>query len=257
MQTLMSEEEFLMQRNAVYEPDAKADEPQKSNENREDSEAVTGRPIVIIGNENDEVTQGGMTASAVIVHKKKNNCLAIILPLTAALGAVFGYILCETDSGVISQQAMHSFLSQRINGGFFGNAASSFIAAVLWCIIPFISGLSAVGQPVGALVPLVKGIGIGAALAGMISCYGAGGIPAFAAFVLPSAIIGTLICCYQCRMSIGCSVKILSSIRGNSREAPDFYKLYLERFLVCCTGCFLLGIADSALSCLLGGIFVI
>ena len=51
MQTLMSEEEFLMQRNAVYEPDAKADEPEKSNEHREDNEAVTDRPIVIIGNE--------------------------------------------------------------------------------------------------------------------------------------------------------------------------------------------------------------
>ena len=73
MQTLMSEEEFLMQRNVVYEPDAKADEPQKSDENREDGEALSDRPIVIIGDENDEVTQGGMTASAVIVHKKKKN----------------------------------------------------------------------------------------------------------------------------------------------------------------------------------------
>ena len=257
MQTLMTEEEFLTQRNAVYEPDAKADEPEKSDENREDSEAVPDRPVVIIGNENDKATQGSMTASAFIVHKKKNSYAAFILPITAVLGAVLGYILCKTEPGVISEQSMHRFLSQRINGGFFGNAASSFIAAVLWCIIPFISGLSAVGQPVGALIPLIKGIGIGAALAGLISCYGAGGIPAFAAFVLPSAVIGTLICCYQCRMSIGCSAKILSSIRGNGREAPDFYKLYLERFLVCCTGCFLLGIADAAMSCLLGGIFVI
>ncbi|MGN0610817.1 MAG: stage II sporulation protein M [Ruminiclostridium sp.] len=257
MQTLMTEEEFLRQRNAVYEPDAKADESEKSDENREDSEAVPDRPVVIIGNENDKATKENPTACAIFISKKKNRYAAFILPITAVLGAVLGYILCETESGVISDASMHRFLSQRINGGFFGNAASSFIAAVLWCIIPFISGLCAVGQPVGVLIPIIKGIGIGAALAGLISSYGAGGIPAFAAFVLPSAVIGTLICCYQCRMSIGCSAKILSSIRGNGREAPDFYKLYLERFLVCCTGCFLLGIADAAMSCLLGGIFVI
>ena len=256
MHSLMTEEEFLKQRNAVFEPDAAA-EPQISDEDYNvNSKGTTIRPIVILGDKSDEEEQKSMISSEIIIHKKRN-IVAFILPVTAVVGAVIGYILCINEPGVISQQAIHDFLFQRINGGFFGNAASSFIAAVVWCIIPFISGLSAVGQPVGALIPLVKGIGIGAALAGLISSYGAGGIPAFAAFVLPSAVLGTIICCYQCRIAIGCSAKILSSIRGGGREAPDFYKVYLERFLVCCTGCFLLGIADSALSCLLGGIFVI
>lgn len=253
MQMPITEEEFLSQRNAVYEPDAKVYEPESSDADK----AVPDRPIVIIGGDNDINEQESMLSSAVIVHKKRSGCAALVLPITAVIGAVFGYILCINEPGMISEMSMHRFLSQRINGGFFGNAASSFIAAVLWCIVPFISGLCAVGQPVGALIPVIKGIGIGAAFAGLISCYGTGGIPAFAAFVLPSAVIGTVICCYQCRISIGSSGKILASIRGGSREAPDFYKLYLERFLVCCTGCFLLGIADAAISFLLGGIFVI
>lgn len=81
-----------------------------------------------------------------------------------------------------------------------------------------------------------------------MNTYGANGIPAFAVFVLPSAFIGTVICCYQCRLSVSCSNSVLAVLKGRRETAPHYYKIYLERFAVCCIGCFLLGIADAVIT---------
>ena len=137
------------------------------------------------------------------------------------------------------------------------NLAASFISALIWCIVPFLAGLCAVGQPVGALIPAFKGIGVGMTFAALVNIYGANGIPAFAVFVLPSAFIGTVICCYQCRLSVLCSNSVLAVLKGRRDEAPHYYKIYLERFAVCCIGCFLLGIADAVITFLFRPIFVI
>lgn len=163
-------------------------------------------------------------------------------------GVVAGAVLYGDMTVVISDEMLKNYLSGRIHGGFFGNAAASFIAALIWCIVPFISGLCAVGQPVGVLVPAFKGIGIGMTFSALLDTYGANGIPAFAAFILPSAFIGTFVCCYQCQLSLSCSNNILATLRGRRETAPHYYKIYIERFAVCCIGCFLLGIADAGIS---------
>lgn len=251
MNELMTREEFLSERNAVYEPDAvaceKKDEPPK------------GPRVVIPGAESDEsLTADNITVSEIVIKNRQSRQYAgLILFITAVAGAVAGAVLYGDMTVIVSDDILKSFLEGRIHGGFFGNAASSFIAALIWCIVPFISGLCAVGQPVGVLVPAFKGIGIGMTFSALMNTYGANGIPAFAVFVLPSAFVGTVICCYQCRMSISCSNSVLTALRGKAEAAPHYYKVYLERFAVCCIGCFLLGIADAALSFLLAPIFVI
>lgn len=251
MNELISREEFLSERNAVYEPDAVADE--------KTDEPPKGPKVVIPGAESDEpLTADNITVSEIVIKNRQSRQYAgLILFITAIAGAVAGAVLYGDMTVVIPDEMLKNYLSGRIHGGFFGNAASSFIAALIWCIVPFISGLCAVGQPVGVLVPAFKGIGIGMTFSALMNTYGANGVPAFAVFILPSAFIGTIICCYQCRMSVSCSNSVLAALRGKAEDAPHYYKVYLERFAVCCIGCFLLGIADAALSFLLAPIFVI
>lgn len=251
MNELISREEFLSERNAVYEPDAVADE--------KTDEPPKGPKVVIPGAESDEpLTADNITVSEIVIKNRQSRQYAgLILFITAIAGAVAGAVLYGDMTVVIPDEMLKNYLSGRIHGGFFGNAASSFIAALIWCIVPFISGLCAVGQPVGVLVPAFKGIGIGMTFSALMNTYGANGVPAFAVFILPSAFIGTIICCYQCRMSVSCSNRVLAALRGKAEAAPHYYKVYLERFAVCCIGCFLLGIADAALSFLLAPIFVI
>lgn len=255
MNEIMSREEFLRERNAVYEPDAVAADTDGKEEN-------SGGPRVVIAGKSDDDKKveidGGITVSEIVIKNRQHGKYAgVVLFLTAVIGAVIGAVFYGDMTVTVPNELLESFLTGRIHGGFFGNAASSFITALIWCIVPFISGLCAVGQPVGALVPVFRGIGIGMTFTALMNTYGANGIPAFAVFVLPSAFIGTVICCYQCRLSLSCSNSVLAVLRGRRENAPHYYKIYLERFAVCCIGCFLLGIADAVLSFLLGPIFVI
>lgn len=256
MNEIMSREEFLRERNSVYEPDAVAADT-------DDKEENSGGPRVVIsrtgyGEEDGSEIPDRITVSEIVIKNKQHGkYTGLILFLTAVVGAVVGAVFYGDMTVTVPEDMLGNFLSGRIHGGFFGNAASSFISALIWCLVPFLSGLCAVGQPVGIIIPVLKGTGIGMAFAALMNTYGANGVPAFAVFVLPSAFIGTVICCYQCRLSVSCSNSVLAVLRGRRETAPHYYKIYLERFAVCCIGCFLLGIADAALSFLLGPIFVI
>ena len=182
MNELMTREEFLSERNAIYE---KTDEPSK------------GPRIVIPGAGKDEqLTADGITVSEIVIKNRQSRQYAgLILFITAVAGAVAGAVLYGDMTVVISDEMLKNYLSGRIHGGFFGNAAASFI--------------------------------------------------------------GTFVCCYQCQLSLSCSNNILATLRGRRETAPHYYKIYIERFAVCCIGCFLLGIADAGISFLLGPIFVI
>ena len=241
MNEIMTREEFLKERNAVCESDAVAGGDDVCKGQDADTAVMT--------EENGKLSADGITVSEVVVKGRRNRQYAgLILFITAVYGKA---------TVTVPDEMLEGFLEGRIHGGFFGNAAASFISALIWCIVPFLAGLCAVGQPVGALIPAFKGIGVGMTFAALVNTYGANGIPAFAVFVLPSAFIGTVICCYQCRLSVLCSNSVLAVLKGRRDEAPHYYKIYLERFAVCCIGCFLLGIADAVITFLFRPIFVI
>ena len=246
MNEIMTREEFLKGRNAVCESDAVA--------GGDDVCKGQDADTAVMMEENEKLSADGITVSEVVVKGRRNRQYAgLILFITAVAGAVFYGKATVT----VPDEMLEGFLKGRIHGGFFGNAAASFISALIWCIVPFLAGLCAVGQPVGSLIPAFKGIGVGMTFAALVNTYGANGIPAFAVFVLPSAFIGTVICCYQCRLSVLCSNSVLAVLKGRRDEAPHYYKIYLERFAVCCIGCFLLGIADAVITFLFRPIFVI
>ena len=198
MNELMTREEFLKERNAVYEPDAVSGGDDVCKERDTDTSVMT--------EENVKLNADGITVSEVVVKGRHNRQYAgLILFITAIAGVIVGAVLYGDITVTVPDELLENFLAGRIHGGFFGNATASFISALIWCIVPFLAGLCAVGQPVGALIPAFKGIGVGMTFAALVNIYGANGIPAFAVFVLPSAFIGTVICCYQCRLSVSCS----------------------------------------------------
>lgn len=213
MNEIMTREEFLKERNAVCESDAVA--------GGDDACKGQDADTAVMTEENGKLSADGITVSEVVVKGRRNRQYAgLILFITAVAGAVVGAVFYGKATATVPDEMLEGFLEGRIHGGFFGNAAASFISA-------------------------------------LVNIYGANGIPAFAVFVLPSAFIGTVICCYQCRLSVLCSNSVLAVLKGRRDEAPHYYKIYLERFAVCCIGCFLLGIADAVITFLFRPIFVI
>ena len=127
MNELMTREEFLSERNAIYEPDAVADE--------KTDEPSKGPRIVIPGAGKDEqLTADGITVSEIVIKNRQSRQYAgLILFITAVAGVVAGAVLYGDMTVVISDEMLKNYLSGRIHGGFFGNAAASFIAALIWC----------------------------------------------------------------------------------------------------------------------------
>lgn len=256
MNEIMTREEFLKERNAVCESDAVAGGDDVCKGQDADTAVMT--------EENGKLSADGITVSEVVVKGRRNRQYAgLILFITAVAGAVVGAVFYGKATVTVPDEMLEGFLEGRIHGGFFGNAAASFISALIWCIVPFLAGLCAVGQPVGALIPAFKGIGVGMTFAALVNTYGANGIPAFAVFVLPSAFIGTVICCYQCRLSVLCSNSVLAVLkgmlsatqnakRGKRRDKPKLSGINQHKadcYAVCCVSQVVYPARFSKVSC--------
>lgn len=153
MNEIMTREEFLKERNAVCESDAVAGGDDVCKGQDADTAVMT--------EENEKLSADGITVSEVVVKGRRNRQYAgLILFITAVAGAVVGAVFYGKATVTVPDEMLKGFLEGRIHGGFFGNAAASFISALIWCIVPFLVGLCAVGQPVGALIPAFKGIGV-------------------------------------------------------------------------------------------------
>ncbi len=230
-------EDFLNERNGVYEENAKpSEEPAPA-----------------------EICAEGANNSQIMIKHRKKAPIGLFLLCLVLVGGIAGFMLCRLSGELISQRELTDFLTLRIKGGFFSNAVSSFFGCMVWIAAAFVCGLCAVGQPLVFLLPLFKGIGAGVTLSGLISLYGGNGIACFAAFVLPGTAMGTVLCVYECRCAVSASNRLLKYIRGArlQGESREYFSLYFMRFAVCSAGCFISGIIDAGISLLLSGLFVI
>lgn len=130
MNEIMTREEFLKERNAVCEPDAVVDEDAGCKGQDADTAVMT--------EENGKLDADGITVSEVVVKGRHNRQYAgPILFITAVIGAVVGAVFYGKATVTVPDEMLEGFLEGRIHGGFFGNAAASFISALIWCIVRF------------------------------------------------------------------------------------------------------------------------
>ncbi len=236
------------ERNMIYEPDAVVDIP---------SEEV--RIYTLKSAETTEEEIPAFSIERVKVHREKGEKSGIVLLLSVLISALAGFVLCGNFFGFTDSMYINEYIKSRMYGGFFANSAISFFSMVLWLVPVYLSGLCAVGQPFTVLTVTIKGLGLGITLSSFIAVYSLNGILAFAAFVLPSAVAGTLICVYLSNHSIKSSSRLLHYTKGRNADThpESYFGSFTAKAIVCVIGCFISGIADSAITLLFSGIFVI
>lgn len=177
--------------------------------------------------------------------------------------------LCGTFGGVMVFTACHDAIThelsvilsvEKIDGGFLGGISalfsSSFLTLILLAVL-FLSGLSACGAPVTALVPLFFGLGLGMTEA---YYYGVGsvGILFSALLIIPHQLIAAAAllmgCSESLRMTLLISGQLLPSVHCGGLW-QDF-KLYCMRFLIFVGVAFAAGVVDVLLRLLCLGWFV-
>lgn len=241
----LTAEEFIKQRNGIYLPGTDAEaEPQ---------------PIEAVLPDIGQASEPPLIQKLKREPRRRTGLPFLLLALTGLICVFPGFMLYGKALGELPREAVDSYLALRVNGGFFENASASFFGMLAWLAIPFFSGLCALGHPAALLTLPLKGIGTGMAAAYFITAFGANGLAAAAILILPSAVIGTLITAYQCRISLSCSSRLFSYITGRYTDARPsaYFGQYISRSLFCVLCSFGTGIIDGLISLLCGGMFVI
>lgn len=113
MNEIMTREEFLKERNAVYEPDAAAGGDDVCKGQDADTAVMT--------EENGKLSADGITVSEVVVKGRRNRQYAgLILFITAVAGAVVGAVFYGKATVTVPDEMLEGFLEGRIHGGFSG-----------------------------------------------------------------------------------------------------------------------------------------
>lgn len=233
------------ERNLIYEPDAVADEEEN---------------IKIYSDKADLTVPVFSLPQKIRIKNGGSNAAGIVLILLSVIGFIAGIILCDSFFEVLSEEYIKAGLTLRIKGGFFANAAFSFITMAGWVAFSFAMGYSGISQPVIFLIPAVKCAGTGIMLSSFVKAYGVlNGLLTFSAFILPSFAIGTLLTLYICRCALRVSNKTFLSISGKSADIRPaiLYRDYLSKGFIAIAGCFIGGIIDAVISLICSNFFVI
>ena len=111
---------------------------------------------------------------------------------------------------------------------------SSFVSSTVFIAVVFLSGLSALGQPLAVAVLLLRGMGWGAAMSQLYSIYGGRGALLSAVFVLLPAVITAAALMIAAREAVAMSNILLCIVFFDRQHngLRQTMRLYTVKFLV-------------------------
>lgn len=194
-----------------------------------------------------------------IPRSRKKDTLLITLSALYFVGVFIGTVLyCTLDSGKIRvlDSLAGSFVAGRLNHTFWQTLVNSFSGAFLLLLVCFLLGLSAAAQPLELLVPLFRGLGAGASIAGMYSSYGLAGAGASVVLILPNAVATAFVMIIAAREAIRFSFGLYRAAFGrNAAGEPMDIKLYFTKFVILCAILAVSSLVDSLLTFGLAGLW--
>lgn len=189
-----------------------------------------------------------MTDNRIPQRKRADSLLALLAALYF-LGVVLGTILYCTlgsEGRTALEGAAEDFVSGRAGHTFGETAVNSFSGGFILLVICFGLGFSVVAQPAEIFVPLFRGLGVGAAIAGMYGRYGISGVGASALLIVPNAVVSAFVLIMASREAVRFSSALhgMTFGRSTSRECPDI-RLYFTKFVILCAVLAVSAAADS------------
>lgn len=191
-----------------------------------------------------------------IPKRRKKDTLLITLSALYFFGVLIGTVLyCTLDSEKLRvlDGIAGSFVEGRLNHTFWQTLVNSFSGAFLLLLLCFLLGFSAAAQPLELLVPLFRGLGAGASIAGMYGGYGLAGVGAAAVLIVPNAVAAAFVMIIAAREAIRFSCGLYRAAFGRDRSEPLDVKLYFTKFVILCAILSVSSLADSLLTFGLAG----
>lgn len=191
-----------------------------------------------------------------VIKDFAENIRFIFLFIMFATGILIGSQLIKSENIVFTEQIknlLDSFTIKRAGQGIINNFIESIVLVSLFCFSSIFLGFSLIGYPLITMIPLIRGMGIGAVCGYLYSVYRFTGLGYSLLMIYPGAIFTILsvllICNDCCEYSKNAYSK---AIMGKGQFEKDETKIFIIRQLIH----FLIGIFGALIDALCAKLFV-
>lgn len=169
--------------------------------------------------------------------RKKDRLLMLLAGLYFFGAAVGTFLYCTLDGEKVKilDGIAGSFVTGRLHNTFWQTLVNSFSGGFILLLVCFAMGFCAAAQPAELLIPLFRGLGTGASIAGFYGGYGLAGAGAAAVLIVPSAVATAFVMIIAAREAFYFSNGLYAAAFGKkSRTDVLDVRLYFTKFVVLC-----------------------
>ncbi|MDR3313841.1 MAG: stage II sporulation protein M [Oscillospiraceae bacterium] len=170
------------------------------------------------------------TTDALQLHWQKLALLALF-----GLGLFLGAKMAESNAPVWQEQLVQLLRFERLNRvqqSLFGNALGYFLADALFLLAAYLFGLCAAGLPLVLVLPVLRGLGLGAVSGWLFLQYGLTGLGYSILVLYPAAVGSMLIMLAACKESMLMSSDMLLVATGKAECVESNWRMFSARYLV-------------------------
>ena len=181
----------------------------------------------------------------------KSKFLLLLTLLTAGIltGAIY-----STGHAVGSPWIHQYFIPELSGGTIYEVFRNTFVSLTVFTVTAFLMGLSAIGQPVGMLMLLYRGFGIGTAVSHVYITKGLHGIPEVLIMILPECLAVSVITLLSVRELMRLSHGVFISVIAEKLHTDKTIRLYCLEFLVLIAVSFLVAIVTALMNYIFSGL---
>ena len=156
---------------------------------------------------------------------------------TAIIGVLLGVIShCFMSDAFLKQMAIaqENFIEIRRHQDFIIILMKSFLSSTVFLGVAFVLGFSAISQPLEIILPVIKGMGLGATMAQIYAQNGKGGMFISLVIILPCAAISMYALLMGTRESVSFSNILMTDLLSSKQSGGllPALKLYITKFVV-------------------------
>lgn len=190
------------------------------------------------------------------------NIILISMFILFVVGMIYGTLLSKSgstelidDLGIITK----GYIDNRANQTLLKIFSGSFCSSMIFLIIPYLLGFSAIGQIGTALVPIFKGLGLGATMGCLYQNYGLSGIGYSALIIVPQTVIALFAIMTACRESVKLSNLIFLTFFPSKGKSVclNTIKLYHIKFFILLLFILFSAVIDTFTGLFFSGVFKI
>lgn len=166
----------------------------------------------------------------------ENNSFSVLICGLIFAGVLVGiycfYTFCDSQTGKILFAS--GYIDNRVKMSCVAIFFDTFIKDTIYLIVIFLLGFWALAQPIEFIIPIFKGITLGATITQIYFTVGIKGFAIIILMVIPSTMITVLVIIVSSREAIRMSNMIAAkSFRQSFTEGlKDYISLYIKKFIL-------------------------